>query len=257
MLVLLPPSETKRDGGTDASALDLASLRFSELTRHRKTTVAALGRLSKNVAASTVALGLGPTQRFEIDRNRELTRSPVMPVMDRFTGVLYEALDAPALDDAARDWLARNVVVHSALFGLVGAGDQIPAYRLSHDSRLATTGNEPIALKKHWRDAIAAVLAAETGLILDLRSEGYVALGPAPEREHSVYLRVVTAGPDGTRRALNHFNKKGKGEFVRALAEAAIDHDSVDALLDWAAQRDIRLERAADVNRRGILELVV
>jgi len=263
VLVLLPPSETKREGGTDANALDFGALRFPELTRHRKTTVAALGRLSKNVAASTAALGLGPKQRFEVDRNRELTRSPVMPVMDRFTGVLYEALDAPALDDTARAWLERNVVVHSALFGLVGAGDPIPAYRLSHDSRLTTAANEPIALKKHWRDAIADVLAAEPGLIVDLRSEGYVALGPAPERDNSVYLRVVTAGPDGTRRALNHFNKKGKGEFVRALAEAAVDHDSVDALLGWAAGAGIRLERSTGstgstgFTGREILELLV
>ena len=257
MLVLLPPSETKREGGADDSALDLASLRFPELTRHRKTTLAALGRLSKSVAASTASLGLGPTQRFEIDRNRELTRSAVMPVMDRFTGVLYEALDAPVLSASARAWLETHVVVHSALFGLVGAGDRIPAYRLSHDSRLTTSTNEPIALKKHWRDAIADVLAAEPGLIVDLRSEGYVALGPAPEHSNSVYLRVVTASPDGSRRALNHFNKKGKGELVRALAEAAIDHESVDSLLDWAAVNGIRLERPTESDRRGILELLV
>lgn len=257
MLVLLPPSETKREGGRASTALDLSALRFPELNGHRRTTVAALGRLSRSVAASTASLGLGPTQRFEIDRNRELARSAVMPVMDRFTGVLYEALDAPALDASARDWLSRHVVVHSALFGLVGAADPIPAYRLSHDSRLTTAASEPLALKKHWGSAVSAVLALETGLILDLRSAGYVALGPAPERDNSIYLRVVTAGPDGTKRALNHFNKKGKGEFVRALAESGVEPDSVDSLLAWAADTGIRLEMPTESIRRGILDLVV
>jgi cytoplasmic iron level regulating protein YaaA (DUF328/UPF0246 family) len=80
-------------------------------------------------------------------------------------------------------------------------------------------------------------------MILDLRSESYVALGPAPARAESWYLRVVSEGDDGRRRALNHFNKKGKGEFVRALLLAGIDHPDSASLLTWAATAGIRLER--------------
>ena len=250
MIVLLPPSETKRDGGADATALDLAALSFPALLPHRRTTVAALRKLSRNIEESHAALKLSAKQRFEIDRNRALSTSPVMPVMDRFTGVLYEALDAPALNESARAWLAAHVVVHSALFGLVGAGDLIPAYRLSQDSRLPG-----VVLKKHWNEAISAELAKTDALTLDLRSEGYVALGPAGD--NSYYVRVVTADSDGTKRALNHFNKKGKGEFVRALATAGITHDTVDSLLEWAASAGIRLELSRAANGRELLDLVV
>ena len=254
MIVILPPSETKRDGGAHDSSLDLTALGFPALLAHRRTAVAALKVLSRSVGDSTIALGLGPTQRAEIDRNRAVTSSPVMPVMDRFTGVLYEALDASALDGSARDWLAGNVLVHSALFGMIGAADAIPAYRLSHDSRLPG-----LVLKKHWRDAIAAQLATAGGVIVDLRSEGYVALGPAPARAGSVYVRVVTPGVDGVKRALNHFNKKGKGEFVRALALAGNDHATLESLLDWAESVGIRLERTAALTSDGreIIDLVV
>ena len=62
-----------------------------------------------------------------------------MPAIDRYTGVLFDALDAPSLDADAREFARETVVVHSALFGLVGALDEIPAYRLSHDSRLPGT----------------------------------------------------------------------------------------------------------------------
>jgi len=262
VILLLPPSETKRDGGTDGTALDLAALSYPALHGHRRATVAALRALSRNVAESATALKLSDKQRFEIERNRVLHSSPLMPVMDRFTGVLFEALDAPTLDEGARDWLARHAVVHSALFGLVGAGDLIPAYRLSQDSRLPE-----LSLKKHWSAAIAAELASVDGLTLDLRSEGYVALGAAGEG--SFYVRVVSAASDGTKKALNHFNKKGKGEFVRALATAGIDHPDVESLLAWAPQAGIRLERVAPVDsatassrpgaayRRGMLDLVV
>jgi cytoplasmic iron level regulating protein YaaA (DUF328/UPF0246 family) len=189
-----------------------------------------LRRLAGNLAVMADALKLGPSQKHELVRNRAVRSSPTMPAMDRYTGVLYDALDAPSLPDDARRFAARHLVVHSALFGLVGAGDPIPAYRLSHDSRLPT-----LSLKKAWREPIGRVLAEVDGLILDLRSEAYAALGPAPSREGSYYLRVVAEGSDGKKRALNHFNKKGKGEFVRALMLAGIDHPDADSLLRWAS----------------------
>ena len=246
MRVVLPPSETKRDGWAEGSTLALDTLAFPGLTAQRAAAISALTRLSRNVSASTAALGLGPTQRFEVDRNRAIRTASTMPAIDRYTGVLFEGLASETLDAGAHAWLARHVVVHSALFGLLGAGDAIPAYRLSHDSRVPG-----LALRKHWAAAIAAELSAVDGLVLDLRSEAYAHLGPRPEG--SFYLRVVTDGPNGQKRALNHFNKKGKGEFVRELALAGIDHADVESLLEWAADRDIRLAHG----KSGELELTV
>lgn len=248
MLVLLPPSETKRDGGEAERSLDFSDLRHAELTPQRRAAVVALKKLSRNVDAATGALGLGPTQRFEIDRNRALESSPVMAAIDRYTGVLYDGIDAATLTAQQRAWVVEHVLINSALFGLVGAGDVIPAYRLSHDSRLPE-----LPLKKHWRTANAAVLANATGLILDLRSESYAALGPLPVHDNAQYLRVVTQTATGQKKALTHFNKKGKGVFVRRLAEAGIDHESVDSLLQWAVSAGIRLERG----KPGELELSV
>ncbi|GAA3747702.1 peroxide stress protein YaaA [Leifsonia bigeumensis] len=246
MHVLLPPSETKRDGGVEGTALDLGALGFPALNPVRRSMLAAVRSLSSNRRKAAAALKLGATQLFEIDRNRALRHSPVMAAMDRYTGVLYEALDAASLPAAARSLAATSVVVHSALFGLVRATDPIPAYRLSHDSRLP---GHPLG--RTWRAGLAGELAHLPGLILDLRSESYAVLGPAPE--HSLFLRVVTEEGGGARRALNHFNKKGKGEFVRALLLAEVDHPDADSLLRWAAATGIRLERGEP----GELQLVV
>lgn len=248
MLVLLPPSETKRSGGDTASSLDLGRLSFGGLTEHRRQTLAALATLSADPVAAAAALKIGPALAFELDRNAEVDRSPVMPAMDRYTGVLYDGLGASTLSEDARAHLAEHVAIGSALFGLVGAGDPIPAYRLSHNSALPA-----LRLKAHWRKAVSAEIAAHNGLVLDLRSESYVGLGPTPVAPHVAYLRVVSESADGVKRALNHFNKKGKGEFVRALAESGEVPDSIDALLAWASSRGIRLERGAE----GQLELTV
>ena len=208
--------------------------------------LAAVRALSSNRANAAAALGLSASQYFEVERNRVLRRSPILPAIDRYTGVVYDALGAETLPDSARQFAGQHVAIHSAMFGLLGALDRIPAYRLSHDSRLPET-----PLKRTWRDAVSRELHTLPGLVLDVRSESYVALGPAPES--SVFLRVVTEDSTGLRRALNHFNKKAKGEFVRELLLAQIVHPDAESLIAWAAGRHIRLERHAP----GELQLVV
>jgi cytoplasmic iron level regulating protein YaaA (DUF328/UPF0246 family) len=248
VLILLPPSETKRDGGTPGSRLDLARLSFPNLEPQRQAVVDAVVELSRNPEAAAIQLKIGPKLAFEIERNRALASAALLSAMDRYTGVLYDGLDAPSLDPAARQYLADHVVISSALFGLLHAGDPIPAYRLSHNSSLSVGG-----LKTLWKAAVARELGEHPGLILDLRSEAYVALGPIPEGSTSAYLRVVSRGSDGTVRALNHFNKKGKGEFVRALALSAPDIHTIDDLIEWSRNNDIDLA----LNARGELELAV
>jgi uncharacterized protein len=248
MLLILPPSETKRDGGAEGSRLDLASLSFPSLAPQRAGVLKALSTLSRNQRIGTGALSLGPTQRLGLARNRTVTSSAVLPAIERYTGVLYDGLDAEALTETERAFAAGHVAIHSALFGLLGADDPIPAYRLSHSSRLPG-----LSLGRHWREAVSAVLEQHDGLIIDARSEAYASLGPAPRRGDSVYLRVVTVGDSGRRVALSHFNKKAKGEFARAVIAAGLEHRTVDALLGWASSSGIVLERGAD----GELDLVV
>ena len=248
MLVLLPPSETKRTGGTEGTTLDFAALSWPELTPQRRAAVEGVRRLSRNLGAATGALRLGGTQAAEVARNRLILTSPTMPAIDRYDGVLYEGLDAVTLTGEQRAFAGRHLAIASAAFGLTGGLDPIPAYRLSHDSRLPG-----LPLGRLWRAPLAALLESTTGLLLDLRSEAYAAFGPLPERPDAAFVRVVSEDGSGRRRALNHFNKKGKGEFTRMLVEAGLDHPDVGSLLAWAARSGVRLERGA----AGELDLLV
>lgn len=198
------------------------------------------------MSLATGALGLGPKQAFEVARNRAIGTSPLLPALERYTGVLYDGLDVASLTHEQRAFAHEHVAIHSALFGLLAADDAIPAYRLSHDSRLPE-----LSLRTLWRPAISSVLSAHAGLVLDLRSEAYATLGPAPAG--SWYLRVVTENAAGRRVALSHFNKKAKGEFTRAVIAAGIDHPDVASLLEWAEGSGIRIEPGAP----GEIDLVV
>ena len=212
---------------------------FPELSDERAAVITAVRSVSSDEATARTALKLGPRSVAERVRNLELHSGPTLPAIERYTGVLYDPLDASGADDATRRWWSDHVVVQSAMFGPVGAGDHIPAYRLSHDSRLGA-----VRLAKHWPAPSSRVLAARAdGLVLDLRSEGYRALGPVPG---SVAPRVVSVDDGGRRRALNHWNKTAKGRLVALLGRTTAVADDMDALVAWARDNGVVLERTAD-----------
>ncbi|MEX0152570.1 YaaA family protein [Microbacterium sp. LMI1-1-1.1] len=239
MLVLLPPSETKRPGG-DGVPLDLADLALPALAPQRHEVIDALIALSADEDAAARVLKLSAARRHEIADNAALRTAPTMPAIDRYTGALFDALDASSLDDAARVWIGEHVLIHSAPFGPVGGMDAIPAYRLAAGTSVPGLP----ALRRQWAAPVSAALAASLpAFVLDLRSEAYVALGPVPEEVASAYVRVVAETEDGAVRALNHFNKKAKGELVRDLASSGATIASGEDLLSWAADRGVDLRR--------------
>lgn len=246
MKILLPPSETKRPGGAGAP-LALASLPLPGLHAHRSAALDALIALAADEEAARRVLKLSARQAGDIAHNQMLRTAPTMPAVDRYTGVLYDALDAATLSAASRRWLGEHVWIHSAPLGPIGALDALPAYRLSAGTSVPGLP----ALRRHWAEATSSAIAeSEPAFVLDLRSEAYVALGPVPASVPSSYVRVVTEHG----RALNHFNKKSKGLLVRALAEDRPRLSSLRAFRGWADLRGMVL-RASEEN--GILELVV
>lgn len=210
MLVLLPPSETKAPGG-DGDPLDLDALTAPELTPVRARIAEALVALSGDVPAARTALGLSPRQDVEIARNAALWTSPTRPAIERYTGVLYDALDVGSMTRAQRARAGRRLAVGSALFGLVRADDPIPAYRLSAGSALPGLPT----LQAVWKPALAPALSAVQDLVVDLRSSSYAALAPVPG---AVTLEVLSERPDGSRSVVSHFNKAHKGRLARLLA---------------------------------------
>lgn len=247
MLILLPPSETKRPGGR-GRAFDAASLALPSLAAQRDAVVDALVALSGDPDQAARVLKLSERQRGEIAVNAALRTSPGMAAVDRYTGVLYDALDAASLDAPSRRWLGAHVMIHSAPFGPVGALDPIPAYRLGPAASVPGLAS----LKRVWADGVGAALTdSAPRFVLDLRSEAYVALGPIPAGLASAYVRVVAEGDDGVTRALNHFNKHAKGALVRLLAEQRPRVSSRAGFVSWADAEGLRVRE----NGAGELEL--
>lgn len=237
MIVLLPPSETKHPGG-DGPRLRLEALSYPELTPLRAALVDELVRLAADKSACSRALGLSDSQHAEIERNAALRSAPTMPAIDRYTGVLYDALDVKTLKGAAAARARARLSVGSALFGLLRADDLVPAYRFSATSKLP---GQP-GLATRWRPLLEPVLGtmAAGELVVDLRSGSYESLGRLPD---AVRVDVVSERQDGKRTVVSHFNKAHKGRLARALASSRSEPDNAGAVATIARRDGMRVER--------------
>lgn len=238
MLILLPPSETKTPGGTGAP-LDPASLGFTDLNPARESIMADLMRLSPDEALPI--LGISEKLRAEAVANTELLTAPTMPAVLRYSGVLFDALDASTLESESLDRLA----IGSALFGVVHAGDCIPHYRLSGGTKLPDAQGSRPTMKARWGKSITSALAEVEGLIIDLRSGTYQQLGRVPD---AVTVRVESVMEDGSRKVVSHFNKFYKGQLARVLASSPQEATTAAEVADIAREAGMVVEISAEVN---------
>ncbi len=250
MLFLLPPSETKQIGGKPLNIGQVA-LTFGQLNDARDQVYAALKSLCESEAdVAAKVLGLSQKQLGDLRVNLEVQTSPIMPALDRYTGTLFDGLhgrglkgtptEFASLGEAQRERAKDSLLIQSALFGLIPAMNLIPNYRLSGTTRLPG-----LSLKDVWTEAHERVWPRLEGLpLIDLRSKSYAELAPIPASMASFWVEVVAEGADGQRRALNHFNKKAKGEFVRAVLSQKSPASSIRDLKRAAKTVGLRLEES-------------
>ena len=241
-VVLLPPSEGKAPGGR-GRPWSPGSIAFPELDDARVAAMAALAAaMEAPEAARAKLLGVkGDALADATAANLAVAVAPTRPAIDRYTGVLYDALDAASLPTAERRRLARQVIVFSGLFGATRPGDRIPDHKLKMGAGLAPMG----VLSTWWRRPLTDALASSVHrrVVWNLLPHEHDAAWAPPEPGTAVAgapravlsVRFLDEQPRGRaepRRftSVSHWNKLLKGALVRhVLATGADEPDALAA----------------------------
>ncbi len=231
-LILLPPSEGKADGGDGPCWAD-ADQSFPDLADHRRQMVTALQEaMSGSPQARSKLLGVGAAKAEEATAtNLAVDSAPTLPAIERYTGVLYDALDYPSLPASVRRGVGRQVVIFSGLWGAVRPADSIPDYKLKMGARLPGLGRPA----RFWKPALTAALAeAASGTVWDLLpNEHAAAWDPAiaGRRIRVRFLDDVVKNGERTLVTVSHWNKLLKGALVRHVVEHGLDDP--ESLVDF------------------------
>jgi uncharacterized protein len=227
MLIIVPPSESKRLAPGHGRPVDLDALSFSELTAVRRQVLDALIATSARADAAR-RLQVGPSVAGEVALNASVRELPAVPVLEVYTGPLHAGLDAASFPANVAKRADESLVVASPLWGLLRPDDRIPPYRLHICSRLVGMD----WLKPTWRPVLGPVLASAAGsegLVVDLRSPNYQAMGmPTGLGDRTINLHVDMKA-DGGRIGVV-VAKHMRGQAARLLLESTEEPEDPEAL---------------------------
>jgi hypothetical protein len=223
-----------------------------DLDRQRTRVVRSLSSAMRaNAPTRAKLLGVkGVALAAATEADRSVRTAPTLPAIERYTGVLYEALDHATLSSDARSRLGSAVVIVSGLWGLVTPTDPVPDYKLKIGASLGPVGR----LSTFWRAPLSErVLELARGRVVWnlLPKEHDAALRAPGVAQHSVTF--LEPGPGGDLVAVAHWNKLLKGALVRHLLE----HPATTAadLVDWDHPQGFRLDPARQVVEGDVVRL--
>lgn len=192
-----------------------------------------------------------------VEANRTVLNSPTTPALDRYTGVLYGAIDHTTLDTRSRSVLDDSVLIASGLWGLVAPLDPIPLYKLKMSASLDPLGR----LSGFWRPALRATLGTlgrhrRVWNLLPKEHDAAVGTAWSDDADPTGHYSVSFLQPNtkGDLVAVSHWNKFLKGALVRHLVEEP-STEPVD-LLGWDHPSGFTLDEQRSSTTGGRTTLV-
>ncbi|KAA6226719.1 MULTISPECIES: YaaA family protein [unclassified Campylobacter] len=211
MKILFSPSEAK-NYDCKGPFISKDSFIFKELFTYRMQALKAYEEVI-NSNDDTLLQGLfGLKNNFEKFKN-DLKKANTTRAIELYNGVSYENLAFLSLDERAQNFLLKNVLIFSNLFGPVLASDALPFYKFKQGFKLPNFEIEKF-YKNHFSKALNEYLKDDE--ILDLRASFYDKFY-IPNKEFYVFKFLKNG------KVVSHFAKAYRGLLLRHIALKGIN----------------------------------
>jgi cytoplasmic iron level regulating protein YaaA (DUF328/UPF0246 family) len=211
MKILLAPSETKTKGGNDNFNLD--SLLFKSLSSTRKQLLHKYINILQKNDFSELSKMFGLKKEHDVNyHNRDIIHELTIKAIERYTGVAFDYLNYKSLEKDSKEYIDKNVILCSNLFGFLRADDLIPEYRLKQGEAVGEL--KPEKLYKEQSYLMEEYLKDED--ILDLRA-GFYDKFYKPTKNYTT-LKFIKEG-----KVVSHWAKAYRGLVLREIAKVKID----------------------------------
>ncbi len=218
MKILLAPSESKTDGGSGIFNLD--NLIFKEINPKREELLKKYQDILDKADIDELKELFGLKKEEDIKKFiLKINKEPVKEAITRYSGVAFDYLDYSSLDTKAKEYLSKNLLIFSNLFGVVRANDLIPIYRLKQGSSI-----DGIKIEKFYSQILKEPLDKflENEDILDIRA-GYYNKFYKPNKKYTT-LKFLKDG-----KVVSHWAKAYRGMVLRECAINMVN--SIDEFL--------------------------
>lgn len=150
-------------------------------------------------------------------RNMNLERN-LTPAVFAYDGLQYQHIAPNVLDEAALDYLQKNLRILSGFYGILRAFDGVVPYRLEMQARLACDGYKN--LYAFWNSMLYDELTKDDGEVLNLASKEYSkAVEPFVKNRVRFVICVFGTYVNGKIKVKATEAKMARGEMVRLCAE--------------------------------------
>jgi len=209
--ILLAPSETKKEGGDGKFNLD--TLILNQITPVRKKLFNEYNKIvtSNNLEQLSKMFGLKKEADI-LKYAQDISSYPTLKAIQRYTGVAFDHIEYESLDSKAQEYIDKNVILFSNLFGVIKASDKIPLYRLKQGEKIGEL-NPANIYKNSLKEPLDSYLENED--ILDIRA-GFYDKFYKPSKTYTT-LKFLKGG-----KVVSHWAKAYRGIVLKHIAQNQI-----------------------------------
>jgi len=206
--ILFSPSEGKNNGGKNGNSKLFGPPGARKEILETYSTIV----LSNNEEKIKTLFGF---KKFSecVPYIHEIYNSPVMPAIERYSGVAYDYLKYGSLDSSAQNFLQKHTMIFSNLYGPVRGGDTIANYKVKQGNSIGSIAPDKFYKERFSHQLDLYLLEHD---VLDLRAGYY-------EKFYKLSKPYTTLKFLKNGKTVSHWAKAYRGIVLRQIAIEGVE----------------------------------